>query len=1123
MKNEKKNPFLCNVDLFSLSYFLHRVGAEKDFKSHSDPAVVALYETLQKLWQKNEKLLTNPKINESDTEKLLVDTVVRELGYSFLTKSALSSGKKTKKKFPDYALFATNDAANQALNSDDEYKFEKSLGVIEGKKFGLKLNDIDEDDEDDRLPAVQLVDYLQKTALDWGFLTNGKQWQIYCRRGQYNVSRYFEVELTDLLSHPKPTHEFAVFVYLFHISALTKDKVGKNRLDRIFDISRKYTQDVGVPFYEGCDDSLRAIFQVYQGHLKCGKDQFKSKNCHQASIILLFRLIAIRYLEDRGVLPVRDSKYRHLSLDRMKLEIEKKIKTGEKFSKKSFDIWQKVRLLFKDVNSGAFGIYLGHRGFESDLFEIDFDSFFRDNPIPDDVFSTVIDGICRGAGKNASQIDFYDLGVEKIGDVYNQLLALRLVMDEKGVWNLTYSESVKKELGSYFTHPSLTHLLSGSVIDYLRAHFPDDTEWLKLKICDNSCGSGHFLRQMIEDISYQLYISRNNTSKNEVQKVLDQNSFRRMLAQHCIFGIDRDINAVWLTKLSLWLHTAEHGKPFVFLDHHVIQGDSILSTAEIPQIPAKDLEDINDYIGRMDKQHSEDKEGVLKSQKLWSQLKSVTKRHVKLQNPQLSFFETAKEIKETYFSYALSFPEVFLNAKEGKRGFNVIVGNPPWDTVKPKVPDFYKLETGEEKAPARKVIDAWLEKDKGRMKRYEHYRENLTTYAKAIKEAGYSYQAGEVTTYAYFTERSMQTLSVNGLLCYIVKLGLYGDEKVKGLRHNLFADNYMERMWVVKSNKLDTIKFFPAVDPNEKFLVFVTRKAGLKKPKETLDYQLKAKQINSIDDVNHDFADWQTYNVKSELDSLSKITVYDTETRKSISSKIKSQPTIKSVGLEIARELDLTLDRKFFTETKTDIPIYSGFELQHFGLKPPESWCKDKKKILELSTSGVDRLAVNDIIPNSRRKIRCAEIPKGTLCANSLLLIHKFKSDTEKNLTLASINSMLVDYFLRPNLSNMHLNNFRLYDLPVPIEIPEMAKQEIVIQVKRLKKAKEFSEDLDAYKKIEGTLAACFGLTDEEIREYIQSFGGADISNDVVDYAQIARKEYGLSKTTKPKKSIKSI
>ena len=1113
MRNDKKNSFLCNVGLLSLSYFMNRISREEDFKSHTNDEIKKIWLDLRATFLEHESLLNHKSINESDTEKYLIDPVLKRLRYHTLTKSAVKAGKrKAASRFPDYALFNSTKEIESGLNAEHEYKFVKALAIVEAKKFGLTLNDIDDHDEDERLPAVQLVDYLQKTNVSWGFLTNGKQWQLYHGRGQYAVSKFFEVELTDLLSHPVCTHEFAIFVHIFEKAAVLKDKTGKCRLDRILENSKNYAQEIGVPFFAGCDIALRSIFAFYQNSLGALKDEFQSRQCHQASLVLLFRLIAIRYLEDRGVLPTLDNKYRDLSLDKMRMQIDRTIRGGDKFSDKDINLWQKVRLLFKDINTGVFGIYPGHKGFESNLFELDFDTFFRDHPMPDSVMADIVDKICRGAGKDLGQIDFYDMGVEKIGDVYNQLLALRIVEDEKHCWHLTYSDYLKKELGSYFTHPRLTHLLSESVGEYLSQHYPNNADWLKLKICDNSCGSGHFLRQMIEDISYQLYISKENTSKKETDRVVDQNSFRRMLAQHCIFGIDKDINAVWLTKLSLWLHTAEMGKPFVFLDHHIVQGDSILSTVEIPKLPNEDYDRIQEIIVQLNKQHSDTKAAVRQSDQLYAKLKAVTKKHVRLRNPQMSLFGTSKEIKETYFSYALSFPEVFLNKTESLRGFSIIVGNPPWETVKPKLPDFYKKETGAEKAPKRKIVDQWLASDKSRKARYDTWCEGIKKYSKAIKESGYLYQSGEVYTYSYFSERSMQTLRLNGLLCYVVKLGLYGDDKVKGFRKHLFIDNFLEKMWIVKTNRIGKEKFFAQVAPNEKFTVFVARKGGLRQQNLKPQYEMQAKQILSWDDVNHDFKGWQRYFVGNHIDADFKVTVYDSEIRKNISEKLLKRPTVRSSRLKVGAELHLTNDRKYFTSTETEIPILTGYELAAFRTKEPENWCKDTKVAAATKTFGWDRLGVNDIIPDSRRKVRCAIIPKDCLTANSVLLVYGFESPDAIYLAMAGINSMLTDYYLRPNLSNMHLNNFRLYNLPIPVGIFDLAKTEIVAEVKKLCRKKKYEENDEAYKKVEAVIAASYELTDGEIRSYLSAFDKTEESfiQDVIDYAQIYRKKFKI-------------
>jgi len=68
--------------------------------------------------------------------------------------------------------------------------------------------------------------------------------------------------------------------------------------------------------------------------------------------------------------------------------------------------------------------------------------------------------------------------------------------------------------------------LSEGILANLRESKPDVEKWLSLKFCDNSCGSGHFLRQMIEGISYEVFTSRSRKEKPEKESL---NSFRRQL------------------------------------------------------------------------------------------------------------------------------------------------------------------------------------------------------------------------------------------------------------------------------------------------------------------------------------------------------------------------------------------------------------------------------------------------------------------------------------------------------------------------------------------------------------------------------------------------------------------
>lgn len=51
---------------------------------------------------------------------------------------------------------------------------------------------------------------------------------------------------------------------------------------------------------------------------------------------------------------------------------------------------------------------------------------------------------------------------------------------------------------------------------------------------------------------------------------------RRLVAQRCIYGVDKNPFAVNLAKLSLWLVTLARDLPFTFLDHSLRCGDSLV-------------------------------------------------------------------------------------------------------------------------------------------------------------------------------------------------------------------------------------------------------------------------------------------------------------------------------------------------------------------------------------------------------------------------------------------------------------------------------------------------------------------------------------------------------------------
>jgi hypothetical protein len=101
---------------------------------------------------------------------------------------------------------------------------------------------------------------------------------------------------------------------------------------------------------------------------------------------------------------------------------------------------------------------------------------------------------------------------------------------------------------------------------------------LSLKICDLAVGSAAFLvetcRQLAEELlkAWRHHGGRPQFPGDETEELLAM----RLIAQHCLYGVDRNSMAVDLAKLSLWLATLAKDHPFTFLDHAIRCGDSLV-------------------------------------------------------------------------------------------------------------------------------------------------------------------------------------------------------------------------------------------------------------------------------------------------------------------------------------------------------------------------------------------------------------------------------------------------------------------------------------------------------------------------------------------------------------------
>jgi hypothetical protein len=139
----------------------------------------------------------------------------------------------------------------------------------------------------------------------------------------------------------------------------------------------------------------------------------------------------------------------------------------------------------------------------------------------------------------------------------------------------------RRRTGSHYTPRSLTEPIVRTTLAPIIARLadpPTPDQILALKICDPAMGSGAFLVEACRQLGDALVRAwAAHGWKPHIPPDEDELLHaRRLVAQRCLYGVDRNPMAVDLAKLSLWLATLARDHPFTFLDHSLRSGDSLV-------------------------------------------------------------------------------------------------------------------------------------------------------------------------------------------------------------------------------------------------------------------------------------------------------------------------------------------------------------------------------------------------------------------------------------------------------------------------------------------------------------------------------------------------------------------
>ncbi|MCY3796777.1 MAG: hypothetical protein OXG84_03145 [Chloroflexi bacterium] len=213
----------------------------------------------------------------------------------------------------------------------------------------------------------------------------------------------------------------------------------------------------------------------------------------------------------------------------------------------------------------------------------------------------------------------------------------------------------------------------------------------------------------------------------ESQDFDDTQLLRRQIARRCIYGVDLNPLAVELARLSIWVHTFVPGLPLSLLDYNLVCGNSLVGIATIQEatdIFAQDnplfasaaetlLGDAKAHLEKLAQLSDADAAqitaarqayeamreslgwtealfDILAGSRLNAELKALINEgaathwiraeergNLPASAPHKVALETLQATPP--FHFPIAFPQVFLRERAG---FDVILGNPPWEKAK---------------------------------------------------------------------------------------------------------------------------------------------------------------------------------------------------------------------------------------------------------------------------------------------------------------------------------------------------------------------------------------------------------------------------------------------------------
>lgn len=452
--------------------------------------------------------------------------------------------------------------------------------VIELKGAKVPLDQRQKRVGDTRTPVEQAFNYAPKYGKNcqWVIVSNYKEIRLYRANDMTEYQVFFLKDLRDDL-------EFKKFIYVLSFFALVGTDKRKAKTLELSEEYQKNQSEIEKKFYKEYKEIRLKIFENIRKNNPTVNENILIEKVQK----LLDRFLFICFCEDKGLLP--NNSY------------EKIVQRGEAFG----DIFESFKMLCNWINIGSPKNDINK--FNGGLFK------------SDDVLDTLI--VDDEVFKEMEKISLYDFDSEMNENILGHIFEQSINDIEELKKSLSGEEydskkSKRKKDGIFYTPKYITkYIVENSIKNWLddrrrelgEDELPELTEsdmkfdvykknytknyrkhvefWEKyreavrnIKIVDPACGSGAFLITAFEYLlNYNKYLDEKIFDLIGTQGLFSDRT--KEILQNNIFGVDLNRESIEITKLSLWLKTADKDKTLATLENNIKCGNSLIDDPEI--------------------------------------------------------------------------------------------------------------------------------------------------------------------------------------------------------------------------------------------------------------------------------------------------------------------------------------------------------------------------------------------------------------------------------------------------------------------------------------------------------------------------------------------------------------